>query len=166
MKIPTALVPRTFAPHLSTRSALQTGPWNSCALEEGHPPKTPLRAARQPFPSSLRWNRGQLRLHSFKKTPNLSLILFSTVFIFARYDSSYPQRPHMTRKKCFCLSIKRSEESLFLFMELNRREIPRFARNDKINYFFRSLFSLWVLVLARTNPRRLKPVPLQCGGPS
>jgi hypothetical protein len=26
-------------------------------------------------------------------------------------------------------------------MELNRREIPRFARNDKINYFFRSLHS-------------------------
>src|ERR1700739_396344 len=36
----------------------------------------------------------------------------------------------------FCHS-ERSEESLFLFMELNRREIPRFARNDKINYFFR-----------------------------
>jgi hypothetical protein len=33
----------------------------------------------------------------------------------------------------------RAEESLFLFMEFNRREIPRFARNDKINYFFRSL---------------------------
>src|SRR5271169_2276857 len=43
----------------------------------------------------------------------------------------------------FCHS-ERSEESLFLFMGLNRREIPRFARNDKINYFFRSLFSLWV----------------------
>jgi hypothetical protein len=27
-------------------------------------------------------------------------------------------------------------------MESNRREIPRFARNDKINHFFRSLFSL------------------------
>jgi hypothetical protein len=39
----------------------------------------------------------------------------------------------------FCHS-ERSEESLFLFMELNRREIPRFARNDKINYFFRSLY--------------------------
>src|ERR1700686_5446727 len=42
----------------------------------------------------------------------------------------------------FCHS-ERSEESLFLFMESNRREIPRFARNDKINYFFRSLLSLW-----------------------
>src|SRR6202521_1757972 len=41
----------------------------------------------------------------------------------------------------FCHS-ERSEESLFLFMELNRREILRFAQNDKINYFFRSLFSL------------------------
>jgi hypothetical protein len=41
----------------------------------------------------------------------------------------------------FCHS-ERSEESLFLFMGPNRREIPRFARNDKIKYFFRNLFSL------------------------
>jgi len=40
----------------------------------------------------------------------------------------------------FCHS-ERSEESLFLYLNLNRREIPRFARNDKINYFLRSLFS-------------------------
>jgi hypothetical protein len=59
-----------------------------------------------------------------------------------------------------CLTERDNRKSLFLFMESNRREIPRFARNDKINYFFRSLFSLWVLVLARTNPRRLKPAPL------
>jgi hypothetical protein len=41
----------------------------------------------------------------------------------------------------FCHS-ERSEESLFLFMQLNRREILRFAQNDKVNYFFRSLLSL------------------------
>src|ERR1700674_4329422 len=41
----------------------------------------------------------------------------------------------------FCHS-ERSEESLLIFMGLKRREIPRFARNDKINYFFHSLFSL------------------------
>ena len=35
----------------------------------------------------------------------------------------------------------RAEESLRL-LTLEPREIPRFARNDKINYFFRSLFSL------------------------
>jgi len=34
---------------------------------------------------------------------------------------------------------ERSEESLFPFMELNRREILRFAQNDKVNYSFRSL---------------------------
>src|ERR1022692_2474854 len=44
----------------------------------------------------------------------------------------------------FCHS-ERSEESLFLFLNLNRREIPRFARNDKINYFFRSLSSLSIV---------------------
>jgi hypothetical protein len=53
----------------------------------------------------------------------------------------------------------RAEESLF-FLCLNQREIPRFARNDKITYFFRSLFRLWGLVLAWTNPHRLKPAPL------
>src|SRR5258708_38941208 len=40
----------------------------------------------------------------------------------------------------FCHS-ERSEESLFLFAGLNRRKIPRSARNDKINYFFSNLLS-------------------------
>jgi len=35
----------------------------------------------------------------------------------------------------------RAEESLIL-LDLKPGEIPRFARNDKIIYFFRSLFSL------------------------
>jgi hypothetical protein len=34
----------------------------------------------------------------------------------------------------------RAEESLF-FLGFKQREIPHFVRNDKINYFFRSLFS-------------------------
>src|SRR5216683_40480 len=55
---------------------------------------------------------------------------------------------------------ERSEESLFLFMGLNRREIPRLARNDKINYFFCSLFRLRGVDLARTKTHRLKPLPL------
>ena len=41
----------------------------------------------------------------------------------------------------FCHS-ERSEESLFLLLSLNPREILRFAQNDKINYFFRGPFSL------------------------
>src|SRR5579862_6704433 len=47
----------------------------------------------------------------------------------------------------FCHS-ERSEESLFLFLNLIRKEIPRFAQNDKINYSFRSLLSLWFLIAA------------------
>src|ERR1700687_4008342 len=38
--------------------------------------------------------------------------------------------------------------SLFLFLYLNRREILRFAQNDRTRPFFRSLFSVWGLVLA------------------
>jgi hypothetical protein len=33
--------------------------------------------------------------------------------------------------------------SWFLFLYLNRREILRFAQNDKARPFFRSPFSLW-----------------------
>jgi hypothetical protein len=31
--------------------------------------------------------------------------------------------------------------SLFLFLDLNRKEILRFAQNDRLRAFFRSLFS-------------------------
>src|SRR5579863_10729958 len=72
----------------------------------------------------------------------------------ARASQAAGKGPHS-----FCHS-ERSEESLFLFIGINRREIPRFARNDKINYFFRSLFRLRGFVLARTNTHRLKPAPL------
>ena len=45
--------------------------------------------------------------------------------------------------RSFCNS-ERIEESLFLLKVLNRREIPRFARNDNMRYFFDSLFRLGV----------------------
>jgi hypothetical protein len=58
----------------------------------------------------------------------------------------------------------RAEESLIL-LDLKPGEIPRFARNDKIIYFFRSLFSLsgFGLPLCRASgrlkPTLLKPSP-------
>jgi hypothetical protein len=66
------------------------------------------------------------------------------VLIFAALSEVKRKQAEQAAEKgphSFCHS-ERSEESLFLFMGLNRREIPRFARNDKINYLFRSLFSL------------------------
>jgi hypothetical protein len=53
---------------------------------------------------------------------------------------------------------------LFLILHLNRREILRFAQNDKTRHFFRSLFSLRILDRARANPHRLKPAPLSYRG--
>ncbi|MGA7793379.1 MAG: hypothetical protein WCA19_10095, partial [Candidatus Acidiferrales bacterium] len=52
--------------------------------------------------------------------------------------------------------------SLIVFLYLNRREILRFAQNDKTRHFFRSLFSLSLFFLSSANfkPDRLKPVPL------
>jgi hypothetical protein len=46
-------------------------------------------------------------------------------------------------------------------LNLNRREILRFAQNDTKTGFFRTLFSLWGLILAGTKTHRLKPVPLK-----
>ena len=52
--------------------------------------------------------------------------------------------------------------SLFLFLYLNRREILRFAQNDRTRPFFRSLFSLsgFLSRCAKSKPDRLKPVLL------
>jgi hypothetical protein len=40
-----------------------------------------------------------------------------------------------------------ARRGISLFLQLNLREIPHFVRNDKINYFFRSLFSDAFLVM-------------------
>jgi hypothetical protein len=67
----------------------------------------------------------------------------------------------------FVIPRRAARRGISLFLCLNRREIPHFVRNDKINYFFRSLFSLRGLVRARTNPHWLKPALLKhslCGG--
>jgi hypothetical protein len=42
--------------------------------------------------------------------------------------------------------------SLFARLYLNRREILRFAQNDRTSHFFCSLFSLWGIARAATNP--------------
>ena len=59
----------------------------------------------------------------------------------------------------------RAEESLLL-LTLDPREIPHIVRNDKIAYYFRSLFRLRVLSHARTKTRRLKPTPLETNWPA
>jgi len=50
----------------------------------------------------------------------------------------------MLRKKLAISVIPSEARNLLFFVSiwLNRREIPRFARNDRINYCFRGLFSL------------------------
>src|ERR1700683_3032129 len=97
------------------------------------------------------------------------ILMRSSVYLASRYaaacekvGSARVQQASQATEKVphtFCHS-ERSEESLFLFMRLNQREIPRFARNDKIDYVFRSLFSLRGFGLARPKPHRLKPVLL------
>src|SRR5579863_5170352 len=80
-----------------------------------------------------------------------------------RWDAAKTKQAKEAAEKglySFCHS-ERTEESLFPFMELNRREILRFARNDNVSYFFRSLFSLSPCKgTEREKPDRLKPVLL------
>src|ERR1700693_6093161 len=44
------------------------------------------------------------------------------------------------KTQIFVISRGAARRGISLFLHLNKREIPRFARNDKINHFFRSLF--------------------------
>ena len=64
------------------------------------------------------------------------------------------------RDPSFCHS-ERSEESLLDLNPTREGEIPRFARNDKINYFFLNLFSLRVLA-----PFSPPGAPTPAGAPS
>jgi hypothetical protein len=59
----------------------------------------------------------------------------------------------------FVIPRRVARRGISLFLRLNQGEIPHFVRNDKINYFFRSLFSLSGFVLRRwTTTYRVMPV--------
>jgi hypothetical protein len=62
----------------------------------------------------------------------------------------------------FVIPRRAARRGISLFLGFNQIEIPRSARNDKINYFFRKLFSLSAFLSRRTRskPDRLKPVLL------
>jgi len=45
------------------------------------------------------------------------------------------------KTQLFVIPRRAARRGISLFVRLNRREIPHFVRNDKINYFFRSLFN-------------------------
>src|SRR5450432_2420136 len=49
----------------------------------------------------------------------------------------------------FVIPRRAARRGISPFLRLNQGEIPHFVRNDKINYFFRSLFSLLVFELCR-----------------
>jgi len=70
-------------------------------------------------------------------------------------------------KNALVCHSERSEDSLFdLSVGKETREIPLFARNDNVFGFFRTPFSLRVLVPATTKPHRLKPVLLADSNPT
>jgi hypothetical protein len=66
------------------------------------------------------------------------------------------------KTQIFVIPRRAARRGISLFLHSKQREIPRFARNDKINYFFRGLFSLSVFLSRHTKskPDRLKPVLL------
>jgi hypothetical protein len=63
----------------------------------------------------------------------------------------------------FVIPRHASCRGISLFLGLNRREIPRFARNDNINYFFRSPLktSSGSVALRHSNVQNLSPSKLQ-----
>jgi hypothetical protein len=45
----------------------------------------------------------------------------------------------LLKNSIFVIPRRAARRGISLFLRFNQREIPRFARNDKIKYFFRSL---------------------------
>src|SRR5580700_11279955 len=80
-----------------------------------------------------------------------------------------PHRLNRLRKKYVCHS-ERSEESLRA-MDLNRREILRFAQNDTKTDFFRSLVSLrapasrQIIHASKFHPKEKGPTPVTGSAP-
>jgi hypothetical protein len=66
------------------------------------------------------------------------------------------------KPQIFVIARRAARPGISLCLRLNQGEIPRFVRNDKINYFFRGLFSLSGFDRARrdTKADRLKPILL------
>src|ERR1700674_4072437 len=61
--------------------------------------------------------------------------------------------PHLTacgKTQIFVIPRRTARRGISLFLGLNQRGIPHFVRNDKIDYFFRSLCSHSALFLNRT----------------
>src|ERR1700685_2510610 len=77
---------------------------------------------------------GRPQVRSLSRPPNSNSIVSTSKWRASTFKSLRKRAPS------FCHS-ERSEESLFLFLVSNRREIPRFARNDKIGHIFRRLLS-------------------------
>jgi len=67
-----------------------------------------------------------------------------------------------TTPRTFCHS-ERSEESLLLFTRVRSGEIPRSARNDKIDYFFRILFRLSAFLMRREKIKLMRRKPREFG---
>ncbi len=65
------------------------------------------------------------------------------------------------KTQLFVIPRRAARRGISLFLHLNQREIPHFVRNDKINHFFRSLFSLSQFSpSSKLKTDRLKPVLL------
>jgi hypothetical protein len=55
----------------------------------------------------------------------------------------------LRKTQIFVIPRRAARRGISLFLRLNQRGIPHFVRNDKINYFFRSLFSPGNVALMR-----------------
>jgi hypothetical protein len=70
--------------------------------------------------------------------------------------------PTCEKSQMFVIPRRAARRGISLFLRSNRREIPHFVRNDKVNYFFRSLFILSAFLSrrAKSKPDRRKPILL------
>jgi hypothetical protein len=67
--------------------------------------------------------------------------------------------------KIFVIPRRVARRGISLFLRLKQREIPHFVRNNKMEYFFRNLFSLSAFSLNKIKIRQAEACPTSTNPP-
>ena len=125
------------------------------------------------YPSCSHYAAEAVRIHGARRGSWLALRRLSRCHPFTRggvdlvpdaadFLSEARSRTGFTgcrKTQIFFIPRRAARRGISLFLSLNRREIPHFVRNDKINSFFRNRFSLSGFFDHRSVPRQAEACP-------
>jgi uncharacterized protein len=125
------------------------------------------------YPSCSHYAADAVRIHGARRGSWLALRRVSRCHPFTRGGVDFvpdaADFPHEAKSgagftdcgktQIFVIPRRAARRGIFLFLSLNRREIPHFSQNDKIDSFFRSLFSRSCFFAHGSEPRQAEDCP-------